>query len=74
MLIILNFFRHIIKFENKILRNRDRCEGCRIFPCSNSKKNYEIWLILQGSIVIPAECIFENKMASAPGALTEIIL
>jgi len=33
------------------------------------KKNYEIWSILQGGIIIPTECIFEDKMASAPGAL-----
>jgi len=33
------------------------------------KKKYEIWSILQGVIVIPAKCIFEDKMASAPGAL-----
>jgi len=33
------------------------------------KKNYEIWLILQGGIIISAECIFEDKMASASGSL-----
>ena len=33
------------------------------------KKKYEIWLILQGGIVIPTECIFEDKMESAQGAL-----
>jgi len=38
------------------------------FPLVIKKKNYEIWLILQGGIVIPAERIFEDKMASAPGA------
>jgi len=47
--------------------------GCRIFPSSNKKKNYEIWLILEGDIVISAECIFEDKMASVPGALSRCL-
>jgi len=41
------------------------------FPLAIKKKNYENWLILQGGIVILAERIFENKMASAPGALSK---
>jgi len=39
------------------------------FPLAIKKKSYEIWLILQGGMVISAECIFEDKMASALGAL-----
>jgi len=39
------------------------------FPLAIKKKNYQIWSILQGGIVILAECIFEDKMASAPGVL-----
>jgi len=38
------------------------------FPLAIRKKNDEIWLILQGGIVIPADCVFEDKMALAPGA------
>jgi len=40
------------------------------FPLAiKMNENYEILLILQGGIVISAECIFEDKMASAPGPL-----
>jgi len=31
-------------------------------------------LILQGGMVIPAECSFEDKMVSAPGALINIAI
>jgi len=30
-------------------------------------------LILQGGIIIPTECIFEDKMGSAPDALIKIV-
>jgi len=41
----------------------------KYFPLEIKKKKYEIWLILQDCIVIPTDCIFEDKMASAPCAL-----
>ena len=44
------------------------------FPLAIKKKNYEIWLILQGGIVNPPDYSFEDKMASAPGALKTIII
>jgi len=40
------------------------------FPLAIKKKNSDIWLILQGGIVIPTECIFEDKMPSTPSALS----
>jgi len=33
------------------------------------KKDNQIWLIPQGGIVIPIECVFVDKMTLGPGTL-----